>query len=575
MGLKNINSNGRGALSALGQYVHFYWSSYEKQGTRRWSAHEESPYAGNFNPRIFSDHKKLVLQQARRLKQNNLKEMESEYNMRNNQAYDILKAAFDGTKTLQGKTNLLQPLLELLNQEYNDPTLAAEIIKDLHFENNTIVYRPTKDSVTNSSQTFSLHLQEAEQYRRVNTLFLRANELKKYLLTLEAEGVLDAESVANFISEIKKVEIDIQKYVTNKESLEEIYKKIDNKVTIRGKQIAKEEANILLGRLQLISQKVASIKKINEQLQARFAEIIGEVSKRGIAKVTNQAIRKVFMDIKQSGLTGTKQTSGKQGMDLRIFMDLDQELLSDEYEAIKLNNADKSKTHLTQIITKGENGDSAIYSFKSVDDTVNQKSDIDITLATKEAHISLKNTDLSKVGYNSFTTPTIGLQNSDMMLYLLDMQNQMDNLGTHYLNIFSTHPDYDSTYSFMRQIANESFTLALLYSSLTGAGQMRKGGQANILAIYDKAKKLKNGQPRIKFFDMFEIIQRVSQNYANNVDIIHPRIYDLQLQNEWAGEKNEYDTQAANTRVTKVLLQARKKNLAVRLSHDFLNSIYK
>jgi hypothetical protein len=34
-------------------------------------------------------------------------------------------------------------------------------------------------------------------------------------------------------------------------------------------------------------------------------------------------------------------------MDLRIFMDLDQELLSDEYEAIKLNNADKSKTHLT------------------------------------------------------------------------------------------------------------------------------------------------------------------------------------------------------------------------------------
>jgi hypothetical protein len=58
-----------------------------------------------------------------------------------------------------------------------------------------------------------------------------------------------------------------------------------------------------------------------------------------------------------------------------------------------------------------------------VDDTVNQKSDIDITLATKEAHISLKNTDLSKVGYNSFTTPTIGLQNSYMMLYLLDMQN--------------------------------------------------------------------------------------------------------------------------------------------------------
>jgi hypothetical protein len=52
----------------------------------------------------------------------------------------------------------------------------------------------------------------------------------------------------------------------------------------------------------------------------------------------------------------------------------------------------------------------------------------------------------------------------------------MDNLGTHYLNIFSTHPDYDSTYSFMRQMANESFTLALLYSSLTGAGQTRKGG---------------------------------------------------------------------------------------------------
>jgi hypothetical protein len=53
-------------------------------------------------------------------------------------------------------------LLELLSQEYNDPALAAEIIKDLHFENNTIVYRPTKDNVTNSSQTFSLHLQEAE-----------------------------------------------------------------------------------------------------------------------------------------------------------------------------------------------------------------------------------------------------------------------------------------------------------------------------------------------------------------------------------------------------------------------------
>lgn len=557
-----------GARSALGQYVHYYWTNYEKQGTRRWGAQEETAYASNFNTRIFADHKKQILRQAKNLKQPNLKKMENEYNKLNETQFKLLAEAFTKTKTLQGKMNLLGPMIKMINSKFSD-TEVQEIVNNLYFDEKTqtIQYRPKNIKKIKSTKRISLNLKQGVDYRRINTLYTRANQLRQEINTMLTMGQLDDVSATSFLQEIDEAEEKGLEYVKNMDTLSDIHSAVSNRNFIRGRRrIDATELSLLFGPLELIASKISSVSKINEILFAGFAEILGEIVAKGAAVNGNKAIKEMFKDLKASGRTGARQTSGKQGLDTRIFMDIDQSLLEEEFIKTKENNQ-------SQIIIKTEEGDQASFSFSSMDDTVSQKTDVSIVLQEKTAKLSIKNTDLSKIASNKdFIEPSISLQDSSLILFLLDMQNQIDNLGTHYLNILATHPDYTATYSFLRQTANESLTLALLYSSLSGAGQLRKGGQANILAIYDKAQKLSNGQPRIKFFDMYEIINKVSKSYG--IRITHPAIWDLELNNDWVEPKTAYSKEAANTRITKLLLEARRKNIAISLSHNFLNSIY-
>ena len=103
-------------------------------------------------------------------------------------------------------------------------------------------------------------------------------------------------------------------------------------------------------------------------------------------------------------------------------------------------------------------------------------------------------------------------------------------MGNHYLNVFSTHSGIKNNARLytMREDATKSLKLYILYSALTGKGQLRdEKGAADILAIFDKASNAdKTGFRRIRLYDMSDLIIKIAEtNFTQGVQF-SPNIND-------------------------------------------------
>jgi hypothetical protein len=126
----------------------------------------------------------------------------------------------------------------------------------------------------------------------------------------------------------------------------------------------------------------------------------------------------------------------------------------------------------------------------------------------------------------------------------------------------------------MRKEADRALSLYILYSALTGSGQLRKQQNnkfANILAIYEKGSTAK-GAPRVKFFDMWDIVNKADMFKTGAV--LKPEISSINLNNDLVSNSGVLSRKDANTRISKLLVEARNKNISAALSKHFLNSIY-
>jgi hypothetical protein len=68
----------------------------------------------------------------------------------------------------------------------------------------------------------------------------------------------------------------------------------------------------------------------------------------------------------------------------------------------------------------------------------------------------------------------------------------------------------------LRADANKSLRLYIAYSALTGEGQLRKTGFANVFAVQDKQKAKGTPFNRVKFYDIPTLVNTLSNGESDD-----------------------------------------------------------
>ena len=554
-------------MSALGDYVHYDWYTYKQSGT-----HKMNSGGYNFNEDIFAMHSQLLYKQIESLKIPNLIDIEKEYNLERQRGYDDLVKLQkeDPTKF----KNIMSIFISSLGENYeNNVDYFLENIsldekdwvprfgKNVKIKNLDIGAPPQ----VNFGSDFKTGYQSSSRYQSAPRIVFCKDMIKYIQKATDEQSNLDINLLLlwkkalenNRASNIKKRKLTDK--VINKKG-----KEVDRIVNDLSPQHARS-FDMYASRLRAAYY---SAYQINEKLSEAWAEFLGNSIQYSFSQASNIAI-KAMTEV------GKTYTSSGKGQIATIKFD-DSEVKSwieeknakakaDFYSNSKNKNK-KFKEPYTELFAD----------FSTIGDETWQKADIEVTLSGDFYGISMKNTNFQARGSiedDFFTIPQIHLQNSSLMLYLLDIQKNYENWGTHYLNIFAdkSKTKTDNLYIKMRIEANDALTLHILLASLTGSGQLREGGRANILAIEDKNSKLKSGEYRVKFFDIPTIIS----NYFNNSrgwsesGSIYRQIENIELNNTWNPNEN-----GELARITRLMLEARKYSINARLLTEYLRNIY-
>ena len=526
-------------MSSFGQYVHLSASKYKEFGTveeETW--HDRQDRQPNFKENIFKQHKALILAEATSLKKANIKAMEAEYNKNNQLSIEKLREVVNNK---QG--SILYELLATVQKTWT-PARIRDVMNNGYLdETGRWVYTGHGgENAEQASATKGIAKMPIPSGRKkIDTILKACDNLKKKLASSP------------------NAELDI--LITNLLQLKEIKKsnkKIEEQVNLSSTPagyLENYEAIAYVRKYNQILESYETIDDINNTLSWRFPEILGSLSEHGINTVKDKALKKIFQEIQMSN-TGTQST--------RSNMLVQQYLLLDKVTLNQLANDTFYKQGLLE--TKKRSNKSS-YSLKSVGSGVSQKADVLFTFSDQPSTpigISMKGSNMSKQG-------DIHLQNSSLLLYLMGIQQQEEDLGTHYLNILASHKQDEASgiLKTMRQDANQSLTLAILFSALTGRNQLRLGGWAEILAIYDKATV--NGIAKVHFFDVSDII--ISANRQLSKFSLYHDVSAISLANEQVGNTASFAD--AKKRITKLIVQARVETLSATLSKSFLSSLGK
>lgn len=550
----------------VGNYIHLNWENYLNKGINKWGDSPEK-----VTETIFSKHQEHIQQLAQKYKVQNLGRIQQEYNTRNTLQYEQFKRIQNSSKlTEREKQLLLYRLVKSLSPtDKNQKTtwsskLIQDIANNLYFDDvkKTVVYRKNTSSVLSASQTQLQSVNyskigSAEHYRRVDSLISRCEEL---ISSIANNTFLDIQDKNYYISSIKNNIIN--PVISIHANLSTPIKGDINKIL---GTIPLSLANGYYDKLDQIKRDINGIQKINEQLQAKFAEVLGNLIGDSAYKAGIVAV----YDTLKKGVQGDLYTSKNLTNNNALTLDLDLDVLK--------------KTRLTESGTYVDKNNQlrALWTFDGVGNDVQQKADASFTITldgTTSTHgISLKNTnfikEINKQSEEDWGNFIEVQTSSPIILYLLGMNDYGPGIANHYLNIFTKHPDLKDYNTALHKTAIESFKIAILYSALTGRQQLRKGGFADILAIYDKGN---NGIFRVKLFDISDIIDSAISLGANQVAKFHvPEKEKDFLQNDKEINENNTIKENQNIRVTKVLLETRKKHVATYISKQYLNKVVK
>lgn len=540
-------------MSTFGQYVHLTWEGYKRFGTRQWDQ-----TSSNFNANIFNKHRNAVLSQAKHMEIKNLKNMETTYNKMNENAYKLLK------ELTSSKSNIdnLKALLHVINKSWSNDQLD-EIVQHLKWNDKTQRFSYTGKALMGKSGAGG----DFKSIPEGSSFYAKAlvNRIDRILLTLKDLYAEEVPPQKNALEALKKdiietANIQIQKYkIKNSiENVEKMYSE-EGKGTLY--YIKRKPGYAIAKKFNEIIESCLSAKQVNEQIAYRLPEIIGQIATSGAISVLKNDFIK---GLKQSIGASTRFTTKNQ--QIEIYWNLNEAVLEEAFQDDFLKKA------VDQFIT--EDGSKVSYQLREVGEGRQQKADIEwiVNSKGKNMGISMKSTYLQ---VDEFTIPNISLQSSSLLLYLLGIQQNFGamEMGNHYLNILANHEDSIldiGNYSKIRSQADAALTLAVTFSALTGGAQLRKGGQARILAISDRKKN--SEYPLVRFFDMGKIIQNLNIQLGEAGDL-YKEISKISLKNDYI-EGTESPLKLASKRITKLIIAARAETLHAKLSKEFLLNIY-
>lgn len=551
--------------SLLGNYVHLNWSNYLEKGIDRFGK-GVAPTED-----IFDKHKQHIQKLARQKKVANLRQIQDEYNRRNTNQYNEFLRVMKNAKPTEQKVILKRLVEVLVPKDGWGGFTRQEIFNNLKWDETrqTIYYeKPNASTIGSSTVNFST-IGGGQKNRQANALLKRCNELKS---SIQNNKSLSNTTKNDYINQI-------QKHIVG--PIQETY--LRQGKTVKGKVYNKlipaSLADGYYNILNNIKKEINGVEGLNTALQTKFSEIIGNLVGDGAIKVGSYTL---FKNLKKSlGSSYSKKDFGD--FFSGITFDLDKSVLGNE------------KLFLSGQVQLPDGTYRASYSFKGIGDPKQQKADTEFTISldgqsSKTYGLSLKNTDFLadlnsqvKEDWGNFIDIQEG---SPLLLYLAGMNNYGPGISNHYLNIFTEHEDLEGSNNStenifkkqnvidkgLRESAFDSFKVAVLYSALTGRQQTRKGGEADILAIYDKGTIAK-GVPRVRLFDMSSIIDAAVGQGADQIARFDmPKEERGFLKNT---KENSADSKRENQniRITKVLLEAKRRHISVYISKYYLNQV--
>ena len=565
-------------MSSFGDYIHATWSGYYQHGTHRFSSTKS-----NFSQSIFNEHYNILrdrlTSESIGLDSATLKSLEKEYNTNQSSILDQVKKLIANKNRGTTNQNILIALVQSLNSQWNT-TIATQIVNALKWDDTkqTLVYAPSAGTLSLGYKSTSSSLPRVTSWdpeskaHFVNRLYTSIEKLKRALEQDPYKSAFsnqDKTTLNTFLKILQK-----QSRLVNKLQEAEIHEALQGSTYSLAK--IHEEANA-------IRFNYSEIDRVNEILQAQFAEFAGNNIGTTLTAVAKQKSVQQITEVFKSTFIGRGSSSNASKPNYKVvtlnFKEIEAQIATDA------NIAKLFHTKSSQQISTKTGKPYMAYEFTSMGDPRAQKADIITTLtmpsgAKENFGISMKNISLTK--------GDIKAQDSSLMLYLLgasDICSDASNMGTHYLNIMSKHGNEGNgaaevedpailssqatLFETMREQAYQTLSLHILYSALSGYGQLRNQQQgARILAIYDKDSYDPSTQVnRVRFFSIPAIVEKLWE--TQQIDkTLSPAPRTILFQNPYEKEYEDFPR-----RITNVLIEARQINIKTIIRASLLRSL--
>lgn len=513
---------------------------------------------------MYKTAQKHILNAAKALKRQDLEAMEKEYNANITDMTNKIKELIRQAQGIndQGVLDFYKALAE--NAQFKGQ-VAETIAKTMSYKEGSNVLTQETGLAKSTGGGFSIenasHFTSKEgQWHKVNTLRKAIQKLLDIMKSADDDikKLDDFTKAYNYINKIIKILDTLEKN-------ESYQTKLRTKISGAPKQegiMSHKLASAIVTNIQNVLININNVQYINRRINQYYAELEGAA----IANLGLILAAKSIDDVVK--IINNTQRAGSQKSQVLIPQ---QYVFSDTVfnEYLASNAAFKNlikKEHLEEQV--GKDGYLKIFRDYSVDN----KADIVYEFGNKKNNISMKknvNLHSKEIVNEDFGFPEISLQDSSLLLFLAGMQ-EPDGIAEHVLNVLAKHDDKNNEYNTVRQQANRTLLLIMLYQALTGEMQNRVGGiNANIFAIKDQTGK-------VKFFDMGQIIEDVFNGDVFSVISSSPDIRKLELKNdkepiifEKGKSTKQLRWEAAKRRSQKVFFEARLQNIKIGIAKSY------
>lgn len=511
-------------MSKIGEYVHYSSTNYMRYGTTRKDS------SGAVSVGLWNKIRKNMTAKATKIKYNitDIKEIEHEYN-----TFRQAVTTNDPTKYKAVRDKIV----ELMIKKFNDVTEDTEF----DFATGDLRNPPSQSAVDSA-------------IKRIGEVKKTAKNTKVKYGSRAMKSIEDAyKMLATIPSEAKRKEIKASIDAAKTKFLEAI--KISNeeirKNNLTGIHHISEKTLIYADDYKAFTNAINTIFGFNSSnklssAKGTFEEYIGAAT----ALAKEAAVGKSIDEIEKYIINNLEDRISKGGGNVTVG------ITGGEDMAKISQNAAKELKH-SSFTVQDEQG---VYSYKTTYQS-EQKMDVSFTYDTKNnkmAALTIKN-------YNLYSGHPISLvTGSPLSTFLFNLGDI--NLTNHFLNIFTTHPQIESSFNRCRKIAEESLAYSLLWSAMSGKGVGKTEGFADIFVV----KNNKSKDNTVKMWDIGSLINSIIKDKANlekNL-IINPKLENLWIENEWEGGPTP--GALLQKRIAKLLLYTHMEKMSVSISPSIL-----